>query len=253
MGLFQHKHTANKPLSEEALEAIGLMFDDEFREELRSHGRAYFERIINENAALFKQDLDATVAHINTELKQHVTRQLDQQFTEIHRVNNELREHIIRQLDERLIEYDESLRKAQDAALESIERRAERLEEQYRNLSSALEKSLAHQDALLTGSANDSRTQIDAMKRAQEVALKTLNESIEALQQQHEKLGQTLQESVAKQEDMLISAFENNMARVIEHYLLGAVSEQYDLKAQLPAIIQQMEANKQAMTDDMKL
>lgn len=253
MGLFQHKHTANKPLTEEALDAIGLMFDDQFRDELRNHGRAYFERIIDENATLFKQDLDATVAHINTELRQHMTRQLDQQFTEISRVNGELREHIMRQLDERFIEYNETMKKAQDAAVQSLEKRAESLEEQYAKFNSLLEKSLAHQDALLTGAANESQSQIDAMRRAQEVALKTMNESIETLKEQHDKLGQTLQESVAKQEDMLITAFESNMARVIEHYLMGALGDQYDLKAQLPAIIKQMEANKQAIADDMKL
>ena len=43
------------------------------------------------------------------------------------------------------------------------------------------------------------------------------------------------------------------MARIIEHYLLEALGDQYDLKAQLPAIIQQLETNKQAIVDDMKL
>jgi hypothetical protein len=43
------------------------------------------------------------------------------------------------------------------------------------------------------------------------------------------------------------------MAVVVEHYLLGALGEQYDMKAQLPMIIKQMDANKKAMMDDMKL
>jgi hypothetical protein len=56
-----------------------------------------------------------------------------------------------------------------------------------------------------------------------------------------------------KQEEALINGFESNMARIIEQYLLGALGDQYDLKAQLPSIIGQMEANKQAIVDDMKL
>lgn len=52
---------------------------------------------------------------------------------------------------------------------------------------------------------------------------------------------------------MLVDAFEQNMAQIIEHYLLGALGDQYDLKAQLPSIIKQMQDNKQAIVDDMKL
>ncbi len=62
-----------------------------------------------------------------------------------------------------------------------------------------------------------------------------------------------LEMSINKQQTILVDAFQQNMARIIEHYLLTAVGEKYDLKAQLPSIIQQMEANKQAIVDDMKL
>ena len=75
----------------------------------------------------------------------------------------------------------------------------------------------------------------------------------EALRQQHEQLNVLLQKTIVEQQAMLVSSFEQNMARVIEHYLLGALGDQYDLKAQLPSIIKQMEANKQAIADDMKL
>ena len=43
------------------------------------------------------------------------------------------------------------------------------------------------------------------------------------------------------------------MAQVVEHYLLGALGDQYDVKAQLPSIIKQLEDNKQVIVDDMKL
>ena len=66
-------------------------------------------------------------------------------------------------------------------------------------------------------------------------------------------MAETLEANAAKQQEILAKAFEENMAQVIEHYLLGALGDQYDLKAQLPAIIKQMEENKQAIVDDMKL
>lgn len=254
MGLFQHKkQPAQQSPEDAALDAVEHLFDAEFREELKAHGRAYFERVINENAALFKQDLDATVAHINTELRQLIARQLDAQFAEINRVNGELRAHIEAKLEERLAEYADTMKEAQDKSLEALERSAQSLEAQYRALGAALEKSVAHQDAILTGAVEENRSRVTAMRGAQEAALKTLTESVEALQKQHEQLDAMLKESIAHQEDMLVDAFEKNMARVTEHYLLGALGDQYDIKAQLPSIIKQMEENKQAIVDDMKL
>jgi hypothetical protein len=251
MGLFQHKHS--KSLSDEAMDEVELLFDDDFREELRAHGRTYFERVVNENAALFKQDLDATVAHINTELRQHVARQLDLQFADIKKVNEELREHIMAQLDMQLAEYSKTMKQAQDAALESLEQRAKSLEAQYAELRTSLEKSIAHQDALLTNSVTESASRLNSMKGVQDTAIQSLADGVKLMQEHNQQMSEMLQEGIAKQQDMMIGAFEQNMANVIEHYLLGALGDQYDMKAQLPMIIKQMEENKQAMTDDMKL
>lgn len=43
------------------------------------------------------------------------------------------------------------------------------------------------------------------------------------------------------------------MARIVENYLVAAIGEQYNLKSQLPSIIKQLEENKQAIVDDIKL
>lgn len=253
MGLFQNKQPVKKTAAQKAAEVAQQIFDDELREELRTRGQQYFDRVINENAALFKQDLDATVAHINTELRQHVARQLDQQLVEITHTNTELRENIAKKLDEQFVEYGKTMRDAQGLALQSLERSASALEEQHKQLGVALEKSVAHQDATLTGALKDNQDKVAAMKAAHDHALKTLQQSVEALEEQHKQIGTVLEKSVAHQQEVLVSAFEKNMAQIIEHYLLNALGDQYDLKTQLPAIIKQMEANKQAIVEDMAL
>ena len=91
------------------------------------------------------------------------------------------------------------------------------------------------------------------MKEAQETALKTINDSVQELEEQSKHLDEKLQATVARQEEILVDAFQGNMAHIIEHYLLGALGDQYDMKAQLPSIIKRMEENKQAIADDMKL
>lgn len=253
MGLFQSKKGQKKPSSDPALDAVELVFDDKFREDLQNRGRLYFERVINENAALFKQDLDATIAYVNTELKQHMARQLDDQFTEISRVNTELREHVAKQLDEQFVEYSKTMSDAKELALQALGRSAQALEDQHKQLAASLEKSIASQDAMLTAALDQKSAQVTEMKEAQDAAMQALNRSAEALREQHEQLSVMLEKTIADQKAMLVDTFEQNMAQIIEHYLLGALGEQYDLKAQLPAIIKQMEENKQVIADDMKL
>lgn len=254
MGLFQHKQNpAQSSQSDEVTTAVEHLFDEALREQLREQAKEYFERVISENAVLFKQDLDATVAHVNTELRQQATRQLDEQLQAIASANTELKEGVARRFDEQFAEYEKTMNDAQNLALQSIERSAKALEEQHRQLSVSLEKSIANQDAMLTSAITDNQARIEQIEDAQNTALQVLSSSAKALEEQHKQLGDIIEKSVAEQKAMMTDMFEQNMARIIEHYLLGALGDQYDLKAQLPAIIKQMEENKQAIVDDMKL
>lgn len=90
-----------------------------------------------------------------------------------------------------------------------------------------------------------------AMKEAQELALTTLRKTTEEVEAQRAALADALQQGMAQREAALLKVYEANMAKVVEHYLLEALGEQLDLKSQLPYIIQQMEANKQAIAEDM--
>lgn len=251
MALFQHKKDdpKNTP-SGNLLPQEELFFDDYFREELRNHGRWYFERVINENGELFKKELQDTIAEVNIELKEHVTKQLDHAISE---VNKDLKSHTTKQLQSLFDEYSSSLKEAQESALKSITESASTLKEQHNALREALEKNVAEQQSLLHGAFEDNKTQIGAMKEAQDAALKWLNQSAQALNDQYQTLTTTLEKNVNAQQDMLVNAFQDNMTTIVEQYLLGALGDQYDLKAQLPAIIKQLDEQKQAMVDDMKL
>lgn len=247
MVLFRGK---KKSPADETAAAEQRFFDENFREELRNHGRWYFEKIISENGALFKQELDATVAQINDDLKEHATKRLDDALAQ---VNEDIKEHVTKQLDEKFAEHSQAMKDAQDAALQSITNGAQALQEQHQQLATQLQKTIAEQESMLVGVFEENKTQITKMKDTQSLALQWLAQSVKALQEQHQQLTTELQKNVAEQESMLVGVFEQNMARIIEHYLVSALGDQYDLKAQLPSIIKQMEANKQAMADDMKL
>ena len=92
-----------------------------------------------------------------------------------------------------------------------------------------------------------------AMHEAQELALETLRKTAEEVEAQRAALGEAMKKDVAEREAALLKVYEENMSKVIEHYLMQALGDQFDLKAQLPYIIAQMEANKQDIIEDMRL
>ena len=251
MGLFQHKKLEDKKTpQQEASDAVVAFVDETFKDELRSYGRAYFEKIILEAGALFKQDLNTTIGQVNVQIQDHVTKQLD---VAIAQVNVELKDHVAKQLEGQFAEYNQQMKASQELALNSLTKNSEELQAEYQDLRTTLQKNVADQKVTLTNVFEENKVRIAQMKEAQDLAVKSLNDSAEALKTQYAEINDTLKTNVAKQEAVLVSAYEDNMGKIIEHYLLGALGDQYDLKAQLPSIIHQMDENKQAILDDMKL
>lgn len=301
MGLFQSKQqTKKKTPADEVTIVVHEVFNEAYREELRTIGRESFKQIISDNTSSFKKDLDAAIADVSSELKSHMTKQLD---VTIAHVSSELN----KRLDERLAESDRVAADAQDQAVQSLNRNAQALHEKYQQLNSTLQKTIASQEAMMIGVFEENKSQmtttqhsqdvvlqslkesaqtaqdqtkllnatlrksitdqeaamhmvleenqarVTATQTAQDAALKSLDSSAKALEEQHQQLSQLLQKTVADQEAMLVNVFQDNMAQIIEHYLLGALGDQFDMKAQLPSIIKQMDANKQAMMDDIRL
>jgi predicted phage tail protein len=253
VGLFQHKQDANKKSRSpivEVYEDEKNFFDESFRDEIKEHARSYFEEIIKENVVIFKQDLDAAVAEISAELKTHTLEKLDET---IGKVNGELKEHALKQIDQKFADYGKEMKEAQTATLESLSHSANDLQEQYKQLGETVKKSIEDQQSTFTTRAEENKQRFEAMKQSQDSALELLNSSAQTLQEQYQNLRNMLQKNVVDQQNMLITAFQDNMAQIIEHYLLGSLGDQFDLKAQLPSIIKQMEADKDAIIGDMKL
>lgn len=251
MGLFKHKKQVSQQPDEEGVsEAERSFFDDYFREELRNHGRWHFEKILKENGELFKQDLTQTLEYIKADLNQHITTKIDEAIADI---NTEMKTQLTAQLNEHAAGYAKAVQDAQNVALRSVTESVQSVEHDFKQLSDSLHQSAAEQAAKANELYNETRAQIEAMKDAQSATLQWLNNNAQALHEQYVKLSETLQQDVKNQETMLVSAFEDQMVTIIEHYLLQAMSDQFDIKAQIPSIIKQMEANKQAIADDVRL
>lgn len=228
MGIFQGKQK-DHPVNENA-DGVQRFFDGYFKE-LKSRGAKHFERMIDEHLTHFKHDLDSTIAKANSELKQYIVQQVDQEVAE----------------------NDAAIKEAQTHALESMRDSARALEDQHRQLAETLQQNATVQQAKITQAFDDHVQQMTEMKKAQEAALRTLQTSAAAIQKQQEDFTLTFEKSLQDQQDKLVAAFTDNMASVVESYLTEAIGDQYDVKSQMPSIVKQLEANKQSIVDDMKL
>ena len=94
---------------------------------------------------------------------------------------------------------------------------------------------------------------VKSMQDAESVVKASLQKNLTIIDQQQQAVMAAMNQQLTAREEALIKAYETNMAKIIEHYLLEALGQQFDLKTQLPMIISQMEANKQAMIEDMRL
>jgi hypothetical protein len=92
-----------------------------------------------------------------------------------------------------------------------------------------------------------------AMKEAQDLALGTLRRTAEEVETQRVQLADALKNEVSQREEAILKIYEENMSKIVEHYVLQALGDQFDLKSQLPYIIGQMEANKTKIMEDMRL
>jgi hypothetical protein len=92
-----------------------------------------------------------------------------------------------------------------------------------------------------------------AMREAQELTIGTLHKTAEELEQQRQELTEAMRKSMAAREAGILKAFETGMAEIVEHYVLQSLGEQFDMHAQLPYIMKQMEEHKKEMMEDMQL
>ncbi len=87
---------------------------------------------------------------------------------------------------------------------------------------------------------------------AKQLAIESIDKTQQAIEEQREILGKQLQQQVAIEKDRLVKRFGENMAEIINHYVLAAIGDQIDLNDQLEYILGDLEANKQAILEDIK-
>jgi hypothetical protein len=91
----------------------------------------------------------------------------------------------------------------------------------------------------------------ESIMDAKQMAVDSIEKTNAAIEDQRKILSQELQQQVAAEKTQLISRFESDMGRVVNHYIITAIGNQIDLSDQLSFILSELEANKQAIIQDI--
>ncbi|MFZ1484071.1 MAG: hypothetical protein WAS36_03605 [Candidatus Saccharimonadales bacterium] len=87
---------------------------------------------------------------------------------------------------------------------------------------------------------------------AKQLAIDSIQKTNTAIDEQRQLLGQEVQKQISAEKQQLVARFEQNMADIINHYVLAAIGDQIDLNDQLEYILGDLEANKQALIEDLQ-
>ena len=87
---------------------------------------------------------------------------------------------------------------------------------------------------------------------AKQLAIESIQKTNTAIDEQRVVMGEQLQAEVSTAKKQILTHFEANMADIVNHYVLEAIGSQIDLTDQLEYILADLEANKQAIIEDIQ-
>lgn len=91
----------------------------------------------------------------------------------------------------------------------------------------------------------------ESIADAKQLAIDSINKTQQTLEQQRQLMSQQLAKELADEKARLTKRFEENLADVVNHYVLAAIGDQIDLNDQLEFILADLEENKTAIIQDL--
>jgi hypothetical protein len=86
---------------------------------------------------------------------------------------------------------------------------------------------------------------------AKQIALDSIEKTVATIEQQRQFLEQQMKTETDAQKKHLVERFEAEMATIVNHYVQQAIGNQIDLSEQMDFILGEMQANKQAILEDI--
>lgn len=91
----------------------------------------------------------------------------------------------------------------------------------------------------------------ESITDAKELAIESLSKTQQAIEEQRTMMGQQLAQELENEKSRIIKRFNDNMADIVNHYVLAAVGNQIDLNDQLEYILSELERNKKDIIEDI--
>lgn len=91
-----------------------------------------------------------------------------------------------------------------------------------------------------------------AISDAKQMAVESIEKTKATIDEQRQILTKQLEQEVSDEKASRIKRFDENMAEVVNHYVLEAIGSQIDLNDQLEYILGELEANKKAILEDVQ-
>lgn len=92
----------------------------------------------------------------------------------------------------------------------------------------------------------------ESITDAKEIALDSIQKTQLAVEDQRRVMEEQLKKAIETEKKQLLQRFENNMADVVNHYILDAIGEQISLDDQLEYILGELERNKKDIVADIE-
>ena len=90
-----------------------------------------------------------------------------------------------------------------------------------------------------------------AVSDAKQLAIESIEKTKNTIDEQRRTMTAELEKDVAEEKVKQLKRLDENMAAIVNHYVLAAIGDQIDLNDQLDYIIGELEANKQAILEDI--
>jgi len=87
---------------------------------------------------------------------------------------------------------------------------------------------------------------------AKDIALESIQKTQSAVDQQRVAMEEQVRNEIAEEHTRALKKFSDNMAEIVNHYIIAAVGTEIDLNDQLEFILGYLEDNKQAIIDDVQ-
>lgn len=91
----------------------------------------------------------------------------------------------------------------------------------------------------------------ESINDAKKLAVDSITKTQQAVDLQRQMMSQQLITELSNEKARLLKRFETNMADIVNHYVLTAIGDQIDLNDQLEYILADMEANREAIIQDI--